>query len=333
MNTIRIKAIIFALIIIGSGCIDRNDATLKKTKYQQSWDEFSATIYLESLKDSLKVLQLTDSHISYHLEGDTLYKSGGHEHMRNAYQKSTTLDGRISTPIACFDSLLDVAVEMRYDLIVLTGDIVNYPSESSVNYVLRKLEETGIPFIYTAGNHDWDYGIPGERLSLRKEWTEKVLLPLYLGKDWLISSTVVSGINFIAFDNSVAYAQKEQVEFFRKQIDKGLPIVVLCHIPLYEIPSDDYWSTFGHPGFDSMYWSSMTEEIKTYYEPVINNPSSNELLELLSDSGNVIAVLTGHHHGNKVQATSGYVQYTTHAAFQGGYRLFSFYPLHEIVTP
>ncbi len=155
---------------------------------------------------------------------------------------------------------------------------------------------------------------------------------MYQGKDWLISSTVVGGINFIALDNSVEYAQKEQVEFFKNQIERGLPIIVLCHIPVYGPPSD-FIATFGHPGMDSISWSNQTEKVKTYYEPVFNNPHSNELLDILQSSGIVVAVLTGHSHEDKVQATSGYVHYTTAAASLGGYRSFSFYPMSSVEAP
>lgn len=50
-----------------------------------------------------------------------------------------------------------LAKEQKVDRIVLTCDIINNPSKSSVDFVHKSIQNTGIPSIYIAGNHDWHY--------------------------------------------------------------------------------------------------------------------------------------------------------------------------------
>merc|ERR1719221_2210291 len=56
-----------------------------------------------------------------------------------------------------FVQLLRTACANNVDLIALGGDIVNFPSNVTVTWVLEQLRGPGcgIPFVYTAGNHDW----------------------------------------------------------------------------------------------------------------------------------------------------------------------------------
>ena len=77
------------------------------------------------------------------------------------------------------------------------------------------MKETGIPYIFTAGNHDWHYeGMEGDLETLRDAWIEKRLLPFYQGNHPLMASYDVKGVRFLAIDNSTYQINKEQLEFF-----------------------------------------------------------------------------------------------------------------------
>ena len=59
------------------------------------------------------------------------------------------------------------------DLVIHTGDFVNFPSAESVAFVKAQLDGAGIPYLYTSGNHDWHYeGLPGSSEALRDEWSD-----------------------------------------------------------------------------------------------------------------------------------------------------------------
>ena len=53
------------------------------------------------------------------------------------------------------------------DLIALVGDIFSFPSELAIEWVISKLKEIDIPYVYVSGNHDWHYeGMKGSLDSL-----------------------------------------------------------------------------------------------------------------------------------------------------------------------
>ena len=62
--------------------------------------------------------------------------------------------------------LLHLQIKIRADVITLVGGIFSFPSELAIEWVLSKLKDTNIPYIYIAGNHDWHYEGMGVHLNL-----------------------------------------------------------------------------------------------------------------------------------------------------------------------
>jgi predicted MPP superfamily phosphohydrolase len=193
----------------------------------------SSTILVPGLTSELKVLQITDAHISLSVAGETNMMKYA-ERMHRAYlgpQRHFRQDIR-KTTFEHLDDVLQKAKDGRVELLLLTGDILNFPSPASVDYVVERLKQTGIPWLYIAGNHDWHYeGLEGSLNQLRATWTERSLSPLYQGRHPLFYSVVIKGINFVGIDNSTGAISREQVEFLKKQMRRNKPIIVLSHIP------------------------------------------------------------------------------------------------------
>ena len=249
------------------------------------WD-LSSTIKIPDFKDSLKIMQITDSHLSIEDENESdLMKYG--ERMHKAYMnphKHFSKDTS-ETTFQFFDDLLLKAKNKNVELLILTGDIVNFPSVVSVQYVFERLTKTGIRWLYIAGNHDWHYeGMDGVLDSLRSTWIENSLLPLYDGLNPLFYSVIINGINFVGIDNSTGQVKNEQVEFLKDQLKHHEPIILISHIPY----------NLNIPGMI----------------PLNNIISSN--------SDKIIAILTGHIHRSSFYFTGNSCQYTALPAFQGG---------------
>ena len=51
--------------------------------------------------------------------------------------------------------------------------------------------------------------------------------------DLTFSSRVVNGVNFVAIDDVYYNVTEAQHALFAKEVEKGLPIVLLCHVPFY----------------------------------------------------------------------------------------------------
>lgn len=111
---------------------------------------------LELVDRPLRVLHITDSHVSTVSENPLLF---GRMHKVRESADFHTRQSR--THFEQLQSALRLAGEAKVDLVLLGGDLVNFPSPGSVRDVLTAVLELPvdagrrIPFIYTAGNHDW----------------------------------------------------------------------------------------------------------------------------------------------------------------------------------
>jgi DNA repair exonuclease SbcCD nuclease subunit len=204
-----------------------------KVVHQVNSRDQSATILIPGATNHLKFMHITDSHISLSVTQEAGMMKYA-EKMHNAYTGTRphfSLDVS-KTTFQYLDDVLQRAKNEHVELLLLTGDIVNFPSPASVAYVCDRLKQTGIPWLYIAGNHDWHYqGLRGTSESLRKTWIEKSLLPFYQGRNPLFYSAVIKGINFVGIDNSAGKVSKEQTEFLKEQLARPEPIILFSHRP------------------------------------------------------------------------------------------------------
>ena len=273
------------LLLCAISC-NSKDAGKNVTHTVNSPYELSATIRIPDLHDSLKIMQITDSHISIADEKESdLMKYGDRMHKAYMNPRQHFSEDTALTTFASLDNILLKAKNENINLLVLTGDIVNFPSAASVNYVYERLKATGIRWLFISGNHDWHYeGMEGTLDSLRNTWINKSLLPLYNDLNPLYFSSVIHGINFIGIDNSTGQVNQKQVEFLQDQLRKVEPVILLSHIP-YKL----------------------------------NNPEKNSISEvIIENSDKIIAILSGHIHRPSYFFTGNLCQYTSFAAFQGG---------------
>ena len=116
-------------------------------------------------------------------------------------QRSST---HVQPAVTCFEDQVALGVEEGADLILLTGDNLNFPSPRAVAHMVSVLEGSGIPFMYISGNHDWDmHAQPGPPDERRAGWQSSVLAPLYAGRDPDAWTEVFGGVRLVAIDNSV----------------------------------------------------------------------------------------------------------------------------------
>ncbi len=314
------------LMIIALGCCDKPHFNAVHTAFENG-----VTIAIKGLKDTTKVLHIADSHISVVEENEKEFHTYSNR-MDNAYKSVPHFKTKeITTPDTSFLELMALAKNQNVDVIALTGDIINNPSKSSVTFVRESLGKTGIPFIYTAGNHDWHYeGMECSAATLRETWIQNSLLPLYSGSNPLYSSHITGGINFVAIDNSTYQINEEQLNFFQEQAGRPMPIVLLVHIPLY-LPKNaerNHINTCGDPrwGWDSD--KNYEIERRERWSRDGNLPSTVQFLKAAKKCTNLIAILAGHTHRPSVDQFSEIaVQYVTGRSADGQHRLVVFKPL------
>ncbi len=224
---------------------------------------------------------------------------------------------------------LKKAREEQVELVVLGGDILNFPSLASVETLERIMKESGLKWAYIAGNHDWHYeGENGVAADLRDKWEQRNLKPLYQGNHPLFHSEILHGINFVLIDNSTHEITEDQLDFFKKQINKGLPVVLMMHIPLYSNGHNiDYGC--GHPDWN--------EAHDIYYKIERRNPwpknghtkTTFDFCKLVWNSPCIIGVYAGHTHEEAVDFCKGKLQYVSGANNNNEEVLIHFMPASE----
>lgn len=306
------------------------DKKIKKPlKVCATIDQEKVFFYAEVINESIKVVHIADTHLFKDDERGIPYQEYSNR-MAKAYNQTTHFQTGIKTnPEEAFEQALAFAKEENADVITLIGDIFSFPSEAAIAWVQSKLKDTGIPFIYTAGNHDWHYeGMEGSLESLRDTWIEKRLYPLYQGNNPLMAAYDIKGIRFLAIDNSTYQINEEQLSFFIKQVASGMPLVLLVHIPMYAPGKkisfgcgNPNWGAATDHGFEierRPKWpeSGHTETTLNFHKEVFNAP-------------NLLGIFAGHIHRNSIEIIKGKPQIVADDNASGGYLDINFLPLEE----
>lgn len=302
-----------------SASVQGGDSSSKFISFSEKGN--NADIMLKGVESDFKVMHITDCHITVPSQKDEEVWEKC-KRMHQAYKDTDSHEsGKNVSREEAFTMLLNKAKNEKVDFIVLSGDIINFPSEASVDFVYKELQKCGIPYAYISGNHDWHLeGTPGSDYSQRKQMIG-VLKPLYNGNNPFCYSALYKGVNFVCIDNSTYQVDSEQLAFFKQQLNKPYPIVLVMHIPVYTLLNNGN-ATFGNPkwgrAIDESYeiekrepWSDKgnTDETKEFYNLVMNND---------------VIVLSGHIHTNRVDREKDLLQFVTGLSRNGVHRIINF---------
>eukprot|EP00927_Polykrikos_kofoidii_P060525 TRINITY_DN55483_c0_g1_i1.p1 TRINITY_DN55483_c0_g1~~TRINITY_DN55483_c0_g1_i1.p1 ORF type:complete len:423 (-),score=67.57 TRINITY_DN55483_c0_g1_i1:139-1407(-) len=225
-------------------------------------------VHVGNVSARWRILHVTDAHISLG-EAIQLHRTGTrrmHDAFRTPQEDKHLEKGKRRLPIDTFKKLLDLAQKSSADVVVLGGDILNFPHNESVQSALQELRSLRtwdglrMPVIFTAGNHDWFVEALGRPLrEQRSRFRREVLHPLYklglhsgrgrggeLGDFDVLELCRGSGASrpcgskhssddhrllILSVDNSIHEISLEQTDFVRRHLARGWPTLLIVHVP------------------------------------------------------------------------------------------------------
>lgn len=264
---------------------------------QFAYDHGMATIYHPLVKDPVSFSVIADAHFTLIDERDAVWT----EHARRAMRwpgKEANLD-------AAFAS----ARKHGSELVALVGDMFSFPSLANIEFMTRKMSDSGLDCRYIAGNHDWHFeGVPGTDDEQRTEWIAKRMLGLYRQTDPMAYSVMKHGVRFVFIDDSTYLITRRQVEFMRCELEKGDPTVLFMHIPFYMNPASTVF-TLANPKWGAKtdpYWEI---ERRLKWREEGQTEESFALRKLVFSASNMVAVFAGHEHFLQVACDCGLPQF------------------------
>ncbi len=215
--------------------------------------------------------------------------------------------------LRCLDDLSFKANEIGA-FIVHTGDLIDFVSQKNLD-IAKEFTANNDVFA-CAGNHEYHVYIwdDGDDVARRESVEQKVQESFT--NDIRFSVRIEHGVKFIAVDNSFHTVEQWQVDRFREEIADGMPVILALHVPVYapdifEFQMNKY--DYPHPAW----LMAVPEEIMAEYnyepqwiEEQKANEATNEFYNLIINSPNIKAIVTGHDHAHFVsQVTPTLKQY------------------------
>ena len=258
------------------------------------------------LEKPVRVLHVTDSHIALADERDD--------------ERKHALAKRLGDPKRD-DYLREhlAYAEENCDLLVHTGDLIDFTSQANFDFARTILSREKV--FFAAGNHEFSRYV-GEAYEDRayKMNSFREMMP-GLGAPLFFNARVLGGINFVSIDDSYHQFEDWQITRLKKEIAKGLPIILCLHAPLFEQSLYDHHVSRSGPG-SSCYLVGCDEDRlpDDEWRAIEIRPRgvTAEAVRFIKSQPLIKAVLAGHVHFSFVsELAPGMTQFVTGSGYEG----------------
>lgn len=207
-----------------------------------------------------------------------------------------------------------------------TGDLIDFASRANHSGIRQDMD--GVDWFYACGNHEfqgWNGGVPAIAHGTSKAAREsgRRAYEKFLPNPIPVASRIIGGVNFVQYDNGgfSDYLAPQQFETVKAEFAKGLPVVLLCHMPFWsEAVGEEILRT--HKGLTK-------DRIDTgYVQGRPDKPNWGgrlEMTEWLRKQEQLKAVLCGHlHHDFTDDFSPTAKQYVAAANYRGAVYRYDF---------
>lgn len=252
-----------------------------------TWERLSLSYAVVNigLEKPFSVLHLTDSHLA------AAYPDEDEKKQRLHIRRNQTFGGHQEEALR---DALDWA-KTHVEFVVHTGDLIDWQSKENFDLV-RKYFGDGL--VGSMGNHEfnpdmWLSDPPESRTETFKDRTRQILQETY-PFDIRFHSQIANGVNFVTLDDVYGYVTWEQVNRFREEVKKGLPIVLCMHVPFF---TETIWraqTRFWIQG-GKMQDGSLAKPVGDY-QTQLEDPVTRNFIAYLKQEPLLKCILTGHLH-------------------------------------
>lgn len=239
------------------------------------------------LEKPFSILHISDTHFT------AAYPHENEKKQQLCKKRTQTFGGRQEEALR--DSL--AWAKQHVDYVIHTGDMIDWQSEANFDLVKKYFGEGGMTGCL--GNHEystdmWLSDPPAQTTEAYKDTTRKIVQDAY-PFDVRLQSTVINGVNFITLDDVYGYITEEQVKMFKKEVKKGLPIVLCMHVPFH---TDTIWRA------NVKFWQSQPTKLTSGevpnpsgdYRTQQTDPVTRDFIAYLKKEPLLKAILAGHIH-------------------------------------
>ena len=176
------------------------------------------------------------------------------------------------------------------DYLVHTGDLIDFVSNGNIAAVKEAFGEAAQDVVCAMGNHEYWWRGEGTKSPTQLREICQGVYPNDLG----FASRVVKGVNFVAMDNAHMDYPKQtgitdaQMDAFRDEAKKGLPIVLLTHVPFF---TPFLWMA------KCKYWRTRGKKFRNAFKtPMKFNKRVEDFVAYLKKEPLLKGILAGHEH-------------------------------------
>ena len=232
------------------------------------------------------VVHISDTHLTY-------------ADMRDGERKVKLAENRSkSFPYA--EDALTLASEISKEKnipVVHTGDLIDFVSVKNIERAKKFCDENDV--FMAAGNHEFSLYVGEAKEDAEYRNRSLGLVQSAFKNDIRMSSRIINGVNFVALDNGYYIFEEEQFTFLKNEAEKGLPVILLMHTPLYEKNLYDVMMS----RCDCAYLMGVPEKLtECYPEDRREQQSADELtkrmIEYIADEKLIKGIIAGHEHIN-----------------------------------
>ena len=229
---------------------------------------------------------------------------------------------------------LDEAIRYARDrglYMMHTGDLYDFVSEANLDCCAAHM--LAADWFVCAGNHEYSKYVGEAKEDEAYKADSREAVQGAFPNDLNFASRVIEGVDFVALDDVYYNFTERQHALMEEEMKKGLPVVMLCHVPLYtpQALEDELRFSHGNCG----YLTGVPEELTAKYDPGVSYPPGQEwryrkvqqhsdkptldFLAWLKEQTLLKAILCGHcHRFYEERFSPPAVLYAVDATYHGG---------------